>query len=59
MTKRYTDEQMVRSLREAESEQEAFRDVCKRYNIAARNLDADAPDAHQWQARSHSKRQLG
>jgi len=34
MKKRFTDEQVVRILREAESKQESIRDVCKRHNIS-------------------------
>lgn len=33
MKKRFTDEQVVRILREAESKQESIREVCKRHNI--------------------------
>jgi putative transposase len=33
MKKRFTDEQVVRILREAESKQESIREVCKRLSI--------------------------
>lgn len=33
MKKRFTDEQVVRILREAQSKQESIREVCKRLNI--------------------------
>jgi len=33
MKKRYSDEQVVRILREAEAKQESIRELCKRHNI--------------------------
>ncbi|SEC12684.1 putative transposase [Paraburkholderia caballeronis] len=33
MKKRHTDEQIIRILREAESREEAVKDLCKRHNI--------------------------
>lgn len=33
MKKRFTDEQVIRILREAESQEEPIKDLCKRHNI--------------------------
>ena len=38
MKKRFTDEQVVRILREAENKQESIREVCKRHNITEQTI---------------------
>lgn len=53
MKKRYTDEQIIRILREAESKEIPIRDLCKRHNITEQTFfrwrnrfgGLDVPDA--------------